>query len=63
MNQSFFAHETAIIDKGAVIGQGTKIWHFTHVMSDCIIGEALQSGTERSGISRCKTGQQRKGTE
>jgi len=44
MNQSFFAHETAIIDKGAVIGQRTKIWHFTHVMSDCVIGEHCNLG-------------------
>jgi UDP-2-acetamido-3-amino-2,3-dideoxy-glucuronate N-acetyltransferase len=44
MNQSFFAHETAIIDQGSVIGQGTKIWHFTHVMSDCSIGEDCNLG-------------------
>ena len=44
MNQIYFAHETAIIDKDAVIGKGTKIWHFTHVMSDCIIGEHCNLG-------------------
>jgi UDP-2-acetamido-3-amino-2,3-dideoxy-glucuronate N-acetyltransferase len=32
MNQDFFAHETAVIDKNAVIGSGTKIWHFSHVV-------------------------------
>jgi UDP-2-acetamido-3-amino-2,3-dideoxy-glucuronate N-acetyltransferase len=44
MNPSFFAHETAIIDKGSIIGRGTKIWHFTHVMSDCTIGEGCNLG-------------------
>ncbi|MDB5228483.1 MAG: N-acetyltransferase [Bacteroidota bacterium] len=41
---NFFRHETAIIDDGAVIGNDTRIWHFTHVMSasighHCIIGQ------------------------
>lgn len=34
----FFAHETAIIDNGCSIGCGTKIWHFSHIMSRCTIG-------------------------
>jgi len=44
MNQGFFAHETAVIDKNALIGQGSKIWHFTHIMSDCVIGERCNLG-------------------
>jgi UDP-2-acetamido-3-amino-2,3-dideoxy-glucuronate N-acetyltransferase len=44
MSQSFYAHESAIVDRGSVIGTGTKIWHFTHVMSDCIIGEHCNLG-------------------
>jgi UDP-2-acetamido-3-amino-2,3-dideoxy-glucuronate N-acetyltransferase len=44
MSPDYFAHETAVIDKNAVIGQGTRIWHFTHVMSDCIIGEHCNLG-------------------
>lgn len=44
MNQSYFAHESAIIDRNAVIGPGTKIWHFTHIMSDCVIGEHCNLG-------------------
>jgi UDP-2-acetamido-3-amino-2,3-dideoxy-glucuronate N-acetyltransferase len=39
MNKKFFAHETAVIDEGAIIGKGTKIWHFTHIMPGSIIGE------------------------
>ena len=40
----FFAHETAVIDNGCQIGEGTKIWHFSHVMPDCIIGENCNIG-------------------
>ena len=40
----FFAHETAVIDEGAHIGAGTKIWHFSHIMSDCRIGEKCNLG-------------------
>ena len=40
----FFAHETAVIDKGCKIGKGTKIWHFSHIMSNCVIGESCNIG-------------------
>jgi len=40
----FFAHETAIIDPGCSIGDGTKIWHFSHIMPNCIIGENCNIG-------------------
>src|SRR5690349_16988904 len=35
---SYFAHPTAVIDDGCEIGAGTKIWHFSHVMSKCKLG-------------------------
>ena len=41
---SYFNHETAIIDDGCDIGEGTKIWHFSHIMSNCIIGENCNLG-------------------
>lgn len=41
---NYFAHETAIIDQGCAIGAGTKIWHFSHIMSNCIIGERCNIG-------------------
>lgn len=44
MNQDFFAHETAIIDEGCAIGKGTKIWHFSHLMPGCVLGEACNLG-------------------
>ena len=40
----YFAHETAVIDDNCTIGRGTKIWHFTHIMSNCIIGENCNFG-------------------
>lgn len=40
----YFAHETAVIDDGCIIGAGTKIWHFSHVMGNCIIGENCSLG-------------------
>ena len=40
----YFAHETAVVDNGCVIGAGTKIWHFSHVMSGCKIGERCNIG-------------------
>ena len=43
-NRDYFAHETAVIDPGCQIGQGTKIWHFSHVMPDCEIGEKCNFG-------------------
>lgn len=40
----YFAHETAIIDEGAKIGKGTKIWQFSHIMPDSILGERCNLG-------------------
>ncbi len=40
----FFAHETALIDEGCTIGNGTKIWHFSHIMPNCTIGERCNIG-------------------
>ena len=34
----YYAHETAIIDEGCEIGEDTKIWHFSHIMPNCVIG-------------------------
>lgn len=40
----YFAHETAVIDEGAKIGVGTKIWHFSHIMPNCVIGKDCNIG-------------------
>ena len=44
MEKEYFAHESAIIDKGCQIGKGTKIWHFSHIMKDSVIGEDCNIG-------------------
>lgn len=43
-NTNFFAHETAVIDEGCNIGEGTKIWHFSHVMSNSTMGKNCNLG-------------------
>jgi UDP-2-acetamido-3-amino-2,3-dideoxy-glucuronate N-acetyltransferase len=40
----YFAHESAYVDEGCIIGVGTKIWHFSHIMSNCTIGENCNIG-------------------
>lgn len=42
--KKYFAHETAIIDAGCEIGEGTKIWHFSHIMPNCKIGKNCNFG-------------------
>ena len=44
MDKNYFSHPTAIIDDGCVIGKGTKIWHFSHIMPSCILGENCNIG-------------------
>jgi UDP-2-acetamido-3-amino-2,3-dideoxy-glucuronate N-acetyltransferase len=44
MNNKYFHHETAIVDDGCTIGEGTKIWHFSHIMSKCTIGKNCNIG-------------------
>ena len=41
---NYFSHPTALIDDGASIGNGTKIWHFSHIMPGCEIGEGCNIG-------------------
>jgi UDP-2-acetamido-3-amino-2,3-dideoxy-glucuronate N-acetyltransferase len=44
MEKEYFAHETAVIDDGCRIGKGTKIWHFSHIMTGAEIGEHCNIG-------------------
>lgn len=41
---AYTAHPTAVIDEGCEIGEGTKIWHFSHIMSNCKIGKNCNLG-------------------
>lgn len=41
---NYFAHPTAIVDEGCTIGEGTKIWHFSHIMPNCTLGKGCNIG-------------------
>ena len=43
-NPDYFAHETAVIDEPCLIGKGSKIWHFSHIMANCSLGENCNIG-------------------
>jgi UDP-2-acetamido-3-amino-2,3-dideoxy-glucuronate N-acetyltransferase len=43
-NKNYYAHPTAVIDEGCEIGDGTKIWHFCHIMPNCKIGQNCSLG-------------------
>jgi UDP-2-acetamido-3-amino-2,3-dideoxy-glucuronate N-acetyltransferase len=43
-SKSFFVHHTSVVDEGAQIGTGTKIWHFCHLMPTCKVGENCNIG-------------------
>jgi len=44
VSPDYYFHPSAIIDAGSIIGKGTKIWHFSHIMSGCEIGENCNLG-------------------
>jgi len=59
-NHKFFAHETAYVDNDVTIGEGTKIWHFSHILSnskigkDCVIGQNVSIGPNAIIGNKCK---------
>jgi len=58
--RSYFAHESAVIDKGCEIGSGTKIWHFSHILAgskvgeNCNIGQNVVVGPDATIGNKCK---------
>lgn len=44
MEKEYFVHESSYVDEGCTIGKGTKIWHFSHIMPNCVIGEKCNIG-------------------
>lgn len=56
MPNNFFVHESSYVDDGVVIGAGTKIWHFCHIMSEAQIGETCNIGQNVFVGSRVKIG-------
>lgn len=59
-SHAFFAHETAIVDAGCEIGEGTKIWHFSHILGgskigkNCSLGQNVVVGPDVTIGSECK---------
>ncbi len=52
----FFVHDSSYVDDGAVVGSGTKIWHFCHVMPEAVIGENCNLGQNVVVMSRVTVG-------
>jgi UDP-2-acetamido-3-amino-2,3-dideoxy-glucuronate N-acetyltransferase len=44
MSDQFYAHPTAVIDEGCTIAEGVKIWHFSHIMANSVIGKNCNIG-------------------
>ena len=44
LSKEYFAHPSAIIDEGCKIGKGVKIWHFSHIMPNCVLGDNCNIG-------------------
>lgn len=43
-DKSYFVHESSYVDQPCEIGEGTKVWHFSHIMSNCMIGPMCNIG-------------------
>lgn len=56
MSTDYFVHETAVIGEEAIVGNGTKIWHFSHVMAGACIGENCILGQNVMVASKVKVG-------
>lgn len=54
--EGVFVHESSYIDKGAVVGEGTKIWHFCHIQSGAVIGDNCSLGQNVNVASNVKIG-------
>jgi len=44
VSREYFVHESAYVDEPCIVGRGTRIWHFSHIMRDCSIGEGCNIG-------------------
>ena len=44
MGHPYFIHSSSVVDDGAIIGSGTKVWHFSHIMSSAVVGERCNIG-------------------
>ncbi len=56
MEKSYFCHESSYIDEPCEIGEGTNIWHFSHVMANCVIGRGCNIGQNVFIAKDCRVG-------
>lgn len=56
MSDAYFAHDTAVVDLPCQIGAGTRIWHFSHIMRDCVIGQRCNIGQNVVVSPGCRIG-------
>jgi len=56
-DKPYFVHESSYVDEPCAIGDGTKIWHFTHVMKDAVIGRNCNIGQNVLVSSGVKIGE------
>ncbi len=52
----YFKHDTVCVDEGCTIGEGTKIWHFSHIMTGCTIGRDCNLGQNVMVATGCRIG-------
>jgi UDP-2-acetamido-3-amino-2,3-dideoxy-glucuronate N-acetyltransferase len=56
MGAGWWAHPSAVVDEGAIVGEGTRIWHFCHVMGGAVIGRWCSFGQNCFVASRVRVG-------
>lgn len=55
-NKKFFVHESSVVDDGAKIGEGTKVWHFCHIQTGAQIGNNCSLGQNVNVANNVKIG-------
>lgn len=53
---TYFVHESSYVDQPCVIGEGSKIWHFSHIMRDCTLGQRCNIGQNVVISPGCRIG-------
>ena len=59
MGKNYFAHDSCYIDEGTVIGDNTKIWHFSHIQKgakigqNCTLGQNVNVGNRSESPEQC----------
>ena len=56
MGRDYFVHDSSYIDKNVTIGEGTKIWHFSHIQSGAVVGKKCSIGQNVNIANNVKIG-------